>query len=328
MESKIRIGFVGCGRAAELIYLPIVNKLPEIEIKGVIDPIIERRELIAAKIKDCYKSSHIDSSFMDQIDAAIISTPPNSHIPAASGLLKKDKFVLVEKPLALSTNDIKDLIEVEEASKAFLMMGFNHRNWQPVINLKNKLSQNIKVNSAEIIFIGNYNSWNPISFRGEPLNDLGPHVFDLIRFIFNKKIISISAKFLEKNDLKIKIKLPVNTIISCRIAHLEQTIKSINVFSDKGNFFIKLGSTRINPEPGNLRNILDLKDTILRKISGEISPIKNSYYIQLKNFINYIKSNKTAEPGLEDGVEALIAAEAAGISINKNGKEVYLDEIR
>ncbi len=328
MSSKIKLGLVGCGRAAELIYLPALSKFSDIEVKGVIDPIKERRELIAAEFYDCYQSSYIDSNFIEQIDAAIISTPPDSHVTASYELLKNNKYVLVEKPLALSTDGLKDLIGIEAASKASLMMGFNHRNWQPIIILTNKLSQNIKVNSAEIIFIGNYSSWNPVSFKGEPLNDLGPHVFDLVRFIFNKEIISISARFLGKNDLGLTIKIPDDILINCRIAHSNKTVKSLNVNSEEDNFFVKLGSIRIDPEPGNFRKLLDLKDTILRKFLRNTSPIKNSYDVQLNNFINFIKSNGTAEPGIEDGIIALIAAEAAGISLNNKGKEIYLDDIK
>jgi predicted dehydrogenase len=318
---------VGCGRAAELIYSPVINKFPDIEIKGVIDPLKERRELISAKFKNCYKNNYIDSNFIDQIDAAIISTPPDSHISAAAGLLKNNKYVLVEKPLALSMEGVNDLIEIEMASRASLMMGFNHRYWQPVINLKKKLL-NLKVYSAEIIFISNYSSWNPVSFKGEPLDDLGPHVFDLVRFIFEKEILSVSAGFLKNDELGLKIKIQDGILISSKIAHSNKSTKSINVFSDIGNFNIKLGSTRISSKPGSFRKILDLKDTSLRKLSGEASPLKNTYYIQMKNFINFVKSKIPAEPDIKDGVEALIAAEAAAISINENGKEIYLDEIR
>jgi predicted dehydrogenase len=328
LNSKLKIGLVGCGRAAELIYLPAIIKFPDIEVNGVIDPVIERRELIASKFNNCYNSNYLDSNFIERIDAAIVSTPPDSHVAVSSELLKNNKYVLVEKPLALSMEGIKGLTEITKASQASLMMGFNHRNWQPVINLKNKLSQKIKVNSAEIIFIGNYSSWNPVSFKGEPLNDLGPHVFDLVRFLFNEKIISISARFLGKNDIGLTLKIPEDILINCRIAHSNKTVKSLIVNSEEDNFYVKLGSIRINPEPGNFRKLLDLKDTALRKFLRKTSPIKNSYDVQLNNFINFIKSNGTAVPGIEDGIKALIAAEAAGISLNNKGKEIYLDEIK
>jgi predicted dehydrogenase len=319
---------VGCGKAAELIYLPAIKKFPEIEVTGVVDPIKERRELISSSFNNCYQNGSIDSTFIEKIDAAIISTPPDSHVSASNVLLKNNKYVLVEKPLALSMERINDLIKIEEESKASLMMGFNHRYWLPLSNLQNKLSQNIKLKSAEIIFIGDYTSWNPVSFKSDSLNDLGPHVFDLIRFVFNKEIISISARFLGKNDIGLIIRIDDDVLINCRIAHSDKTIKSLDVITEGGNFFVRLGSIRINPEPGNLRKLLNLKDTILRKMLNQTSPIKNSYYIQLNNFINFIKSNKEAMPGIKDGIKALIAAEAAILSLNNSEKEIYLDEIK
>ena len=328
MSSKIRIGLIGCGRAAELIYSSTLNKFPDVEVVGVVDPIKERRELLSGKFNNCCYYSSIETKFIHQIDAAIISTPPQVHVELASQLLKNDKYVLVEKPLALSLDGINDLIEIESSSSASLMMGFNHRHWQPLIELKEKLNRVSKIFSAEIIFTGNYSNWNPVSFISDPLNDLGPHLFDLIRFIFNKDIISISATAMKENSIKIKIRIAASIFIRCQLAHSDETIKSINVNSDGANCFIFLGSTRILPIPGIRRKFLDLNDRIKRKLLLKTSPIKMSYELQLNNFFNFIRSNKHAEPGIKDGMSAILAVMTARESINKYGKEIFLYEIK
>jgi predicted dehydrogenase len=242
-------------------------------------------------------------------------------------LLRNNKYILVEKPLALSMNGINELIEIELSSKASLMMAFNHRYWEPVLALKDMLSKGSEINSAEIIFTGDYNKWNPISFKSDPLDDLGPHLFDLIRFIFNKEIISISAVAKDKNTFQIKVRIDGN-IINCHLAHLDKTIKSIKVKTNNKKYFISRSSVRLCPEPGNVRDFLDFIDTIKRKITRKTSPIKRSYEIQLKKFIDLIKLNNPANPGIKDGIAAVYAVELTRTSIMQNGKEILLNEIR
>jgi len=324
---SLKIGLIGCGRAAELIYLSAINKFSDVEVVAVVDPNEERRELIGKKFKNCFHYHSLDGNLIDQIDAGIICSPPDTHIALSSELLKKNKYVLVEKPLALSTGGIKELIEIESSSKASLMMGFNHRYWQPIVHLKEKLSENPKINSAEMVLTSNYSKWNPVSFISDPLDNLGPHLFDLIRFIFNKEIKSISAVSAGEDIFQMNVKISGGISIKCHLSHLNKTIKSIKVRSDNETFFVTLSSVRINPEPGNIRSFLDLNDMIKRKLTRKTSPIKKTYDIQLKNFFELIRLNNQAHPGIKDGIAAILAIEATRISINKNGKEIFLNEI-
>lgn len=327
MSFKIKIGLVGCGRAAELIYLPAINKFSNIEVKGVIDLIKERRELIASQFNDCYQSNLIDSNFIERIDGAIISSPPDSHVAAASELLKNNKCVLVEKPLSLSMEGIKTLQEVESSSKASLMMGFNHRYWSPAAKLKEELSASTRIDYAEMVFLSNFNKWNPVSFVSDPLDDLGPHVFDLIKYIFNKEIISISANRVGENEFDLVVRIAEDFYIHCYIAHSNDTIKTIRVTSSGGKYFLSLKSARITPEAGFLRNVLDFNDRVKTKLLRKISPISLSYEVQLRKFLDFVISGKAAQPGTEEGISAVLAVEAARMSINDNGKEIYLNEI-
>lgn len=328
MKSKLKIALVGCGRAAELIYLPVVKKFPDVVMSAVVDPVEKRRELISKKFKNCIAYNSLANDFHEQIDAAIIATPPDEHISTASELLRNNKYTLVEKPLALSMNGIKELIEIESSSKASLMMAFNHRYWQPILDLKDMLSKGNEINSAEIIFTGDYSKWNPISFKSDPLDDLGPHLFDLIRFIFNKEITAISAVSTGKNIFQMKVRIYGNVTINCHLSHLNKTIKLIKVKINNKKYFITLSSVRLGPEQGNMRTFLDFSDMIKRKMMRKTSPIKRTYEIQLKKFFDLIRLNNQANPGIKDGVAAIYAVEVARTSIRQNGKEILLNEIR
>lgn len=325
----LKIGIIGCGRAAEFIYLPALNSFDDVEVVGVVDPYDERRELLSKKLNNCACYSSLDQKLIDEIDAAIIITPPDTHVALASVLLRNNKYILIEKPLALTMDDcIRELIEIERLSKASLMMGFNHRYWQPAMELREKLSYENKILSAKIIFTGDYSKWDPVSFRSDALNDLGPHVLDLIRSLFNKEIISIQADSFTKNNIDMKVKIAGEIIIGCHIAHSDRTVKRIKVIGGKKNYYLELGSERLNPEFGTTRKLLDIKDRFKRKLLRRTSPIKKSYQLQLAGFFNFVKTNKPAVPGIEDGIAAIKAIATVQESIKRNGKEVFTDEIK
>ena len=327
MNSKIKLGLIGCGRAAELIYVPALRKFQDINVAAVVDPASERRKLITGNFKNCYGYPTINQDFINQIDAAIICSPPDTHISIASKLLENNKYVLVEKPLALSLDGIEELKKIELESNASLMMGFNHRNWKPVTTLKQELSKGLNIFSGSIVFSGNYHLWNPVSFKTNALNDLGPHVFDLVRYIFDKQVISSSTFLSDKNKFKVKIKLEKDILVDCVIMHSNKNEKSINIKTETGNFFIKLGSTRIQPEDSLKRNIYDFTDNLKNKLLRKTSPIKESFEIQLRTFFNLARGNKNIVPGIEDGIFGILASKAAVKSLNENGRQIYLNEI-
>lgn len=327
-SGKLRIGLIGCGRAAERIYLPALRKIYNIKIMAAVDPIEERRNLISRNFSTCIPYKSINENLFENIDAAIITTPPDSHLILAAEFLKQDKYVLVEKPLSLSLDGIKELREIESLSKAYLMMGFNHRYWVPVIKLKEKLSENAKISFSELIFTSDYSKWNPVSFTSEPLDDLGPHVFDLITYIFDKKIVSVFADQSEENKINLKVKTEGNTNIRCCIAYDNETIRTIRITVGNKKFLISLKSLRILPGAGLLRYAMDLNDRLKTKLLKKEFPFNMSYIVQLEKFFNFVRLGNIPKPGIDEGISAILAVESVRRSINNSGKEIYLDEFK
>jgi predicted dehydrogenase len=61
------------------------------------------------------------------IDAVVISTPPPTHEPLALAALNAGKHVLVEKPMAASTEACRRMVEAARTAGRILAVGFNHR---------------------------------------------------------------------------------------------------------------------------------------------------------------------------------------------------------
>ena len=130
MNAPLRLGLLGCGRAAERLHVPAIGRATATRLAGVFDPIRSRRELIAARQTRCrvFESAEslVDSG---EVDAVIVATPAESHVEMASLALRAGLPVLVEKPLAGSLGEGQRLGTVQRSAGIPLMVGLNRRWW-------------------------------------------------------------------------------------------------------------------------------------------------------------------------------------------------------
>ncbi len=107
MTNKVRLGIVGFGRMVELVHLPLIKKLPEMEVAGIFDVTAQRLELASRRGFPVYES--LPALLSGEIDAVLIATPPSSHYAIALEALHQGKHVIVEKPVTLDGGEAKAL---------------------------------------------------------------------------------------------------------------------------------------------------------------------------------------------------------------------------
>ncbi len=118
----IRIGVIGYGYWGPNLVRNFYETAG-VQVARVSDLRTDRLELLSARYPTIQttRDSHelIDDS---AIDAVAIATPVSSHYELASRALQADKHVLVEKPLASSTDQVQHLIEVAQKRNRVLMV--------------------------------------------------------------------------------------------------------------------------------------------------------------------------------------------------------------
>jgi phthalate 4,5-cis-dihydrodiol dehydrogenase len=102
---------------------------PEYEVLGFSGAEPGSAEAIGAEFGRAAFSS-LEDLLAHAPDAVILATPHATHAPLAVQVLEADIPVLVEKPLAITTEQCDELIGVEAASTAFGMVGHLMR-WAP-----------------------------------------------------------------------------------------------------------------------------------------------------------------------------------------------------
>ena len=104
---QTRVAIAGLGRAAKVIHLPALRKLPEVEVVGGYDP---HQTLDVIPV-----FNSLDALLDTRPDVVVIATPPDTHMDVAVAALRGRAHVFCEKPLA-NTLEQADAIAAAAAS--------------------------------------------------------------------------------------------------------------------------------------------------------------------------------------------------------------------
>ncbi|MGV7224177.1 MAG: Gfo/Idh/MocA family protein [Nitrospinales bacterium] len=322
-HPPLNIGLIGCGRAAERYYLPVLHCMPYVRIAAVADPLLERARLISGAVSNCQPFTSTEKLLQKtELDAVIVVTPPNTHIGIITLSMDAGLPVLVEKPLAPTMAGIDVLQRLINSVGGSVMLGFNRRHWRPVLQLQKIISNETNdYISAQLVMVSNVRKWSSIETKSDPLEDLGSHQFDLLRFIFKREILTISARWTRPDALHMRIKLTGGAVAECRISFDSFSEEVLSFQTSKRKYRIHAGSDRTTPT-NSIRPVLDLYDALIRKVRNRKISILTSYERQLRSFFDYVRSGIKPQPNLTDGIAAIRAVEAARKSAANDACEV------
>lgn len=190
MERKIKLGIVGFGRIVELVHLPLIKRLPEIEVSGVHD-ITEQRQALAAK-RGFHTLDSLDELLASDADIILVSTPPNSHYAIANQALRSGKHVIIEKPVTVTHEEASSLLKTSEQVGRFVTV-FQNRRFDPDFKLVKRVLDEGMI--GDILFVERrhhmfgsgatfgvksfHEGWrNTTEYGGGALFDWGVHLID------------------------------------------------------------------------------------------------------------------------------------------------------
>ncbi len=205
--EKVRVGIVGCGAITQRRHAPEYAENPNVEMAGFTDfnhdRAAEMCRLYGGKVYADFEEILLD----DTVSAVSICSPNSAHAAMSIRALGAGKNVLCEKPMALTLEETRAMLEAEKASGKTLMIGHNQRLIPAHLKAREILSDgaigkplffqcNFKHAGPEAWSIDNTSgTW---FFRREQahfgvLGDLGAHKIDLIRFLTGSEIKSVFA---------------------------------------------------------------------------------------------------------------------------------------
>lgn len=127
-KEELKIGFIGAGSFAQALLLPNVLRLEGITLKGIATGTGANAQRIGERFGFQYCTTDYKEIINDpDIDCVFIATRNNLHARATVDAVRAGKAVFVEKPLALTYEELEEVIKAVEECDGRVMVGFNRR---------------------------------------------------------------------------------------------------------------------------------------------------------------------------------------------------------
>ena len=139
--ATIGVSFIGAGGFARSVLLPIISKCNNVELRGVVTSSGLTARSAGKKFGFAYCASSENEVYSDDATHAVfIATRHARHADMVAKALAAGKAVFVEKPLAVSMEQMRALLKVLRDRESPLMVGFNRRFSPLAMALKEHLS--------------------------------------------------------------------------------------------------------------------------------------------------------------------------------------------
>ena len=215
--SSVRVGLVGPGAFASGVLVPAIRATGCIleSVGGGAGPSASNAQ---ATFGFNRVSESADALLEDSgVDAVVIATRHSTHATQSARALRAGKHVLVEKPLALTAEQLEEVISAANESSGSLTVGFNRRFSPFLQQAKDFLSGEGPMIAVYRVASGQLatDNWNhDIDVGGGRLLGEGCHFLDSLAFLTGSPITEVSTIGFGRPDLPAQA--ADNLIISAR----------------------------------------------------------------------------------------------------------------
>jgi len=128
MARDVRVAVIGAGGVAQVVHLPILKRLPDLEVAALVDPQRAKAETIAERFGVGRVLQDVaDLEGIDGLDAVVVCTPNDVHEDVTMACLEMGLHVLCERPLSTTSESARRMIQASEAAGRQLMVAMNQR---------------------------------------------------------------------------------------------------------------------------------------------------------------------------------------------------------
>jgi myo-inositol 2-dehydrogenase / D-chiro-inositol 1-dehydrogenase len=315
----MKLGILGAGRIGA-VHARNAASSPRIELATVSDVASDAAATLARETGAPVRP--LDAVLEDpEIDAVLLATPTDTHADLCERAADAGKAVFCEKPVDLDTERVRACLARVEAAATTLFVGFNRRFDPSFVTFKRRLDQG-DIGSIEVLSITSRDpSPPPVSYierSGGLFRDMMIHDFDMACWLLNETPRKIHAAGSVLVDQAIGLAGDVDTAVvtlefkSGRICQISNSRRATYGYDQRIEAHGALGML----QAGNRR------DTTIVRADGSgfaSDPAQNffleryaeAYRAELEAFADCVINGGQPSPNGEDGLRALILADAA-----------------
>lgn len=190
----LRAALIGCGGLGK-VHAQMVQQVGGMQMAAFCDVDPARAEQLCREFQGDYATSDVERIFSDNsIQVVYICTHHDTHAPFCIRAAQAGKHILVEKPLALTTEECVEIGRVVETTGAKLMTAFKMRYFDMIVKVKELIPNPLMVTMQMMDNRWPDDMWanDPIKGGGNVLSQ-GVHSCDIMRFVAGSDPVSVYA---------------------------------------------------------------------------------------------------------------------------------------
>lgn len=322
---SIRIGLIGAGIMGADHARIIADEVPGVTIQVVCDASANRAREVADQCGAVDAvTDPLAAIARADVDALLIASPDETHLPLCKAAISARKPTLCEKPLARTAADCLAIMKAEQAcGKRTIQVGFMRRFDPSYREMKATLDAGT-LGTAIMMHNAHRAVSAPASFTGQmSITNAAPHEFDIARHVLGAEFTSVTA-------FQAGSTIQSNGPVMILLQGDHGVLVSIEVNVNAGYGY------DIRAELVGTRGSIELDAPRQSRINAELGArtgypadwrprFAEAYRRQAQDWIRSIRRGLTSEIGASawDGYSAARLAEAAGQSL-REGRSIRL----
>ena len=200
----VRFGVLGAGRIGQ-VHARAIASVEGADLVAIAEPVDAAAKAAQARF-GCELRTIDQIAASDDIDAAVICTPTDTHADLIEQFARAGKAVFCEKPVDLNVDRVKQALATVEAEGATLMVGFNRRFDPDFMAVKAAIDAG-RIGAVEMVTITSRDPGAPpydyIKVSGGIFRDMTIHDFDMARWLLGEEVETVTAQASVLTDPKI-----------------------------------------------------------------------------------------------------------------------------
>lgn len=298
-QSKIRVAVVGAGKMGTH-HARALSKAEGVELVGVCDTNVWKAQLAAWQSNTVAVRDYKD--VLSRVDAVIVAVPTPLHYEVGKAVLGAGAHCLIEKPLASSVDEAKELLALSEEKGLVLQVGHIER-FNPAV-----LEAVQHIRDPRYITVERLGPYDPRMSHIGVVMDLMIHDLDILLTLVGSEVESIEALganlFAKHEDIaNVRVRFKTGCVADLTASRISLTkSRKLRAFQKDSYISLDYGGTALKVYRKKGARIESLKDVeMLSPKLSSTDPLRNEH----QHFLDCIRHNRKPWPSGERGVEAL-----------------------
>jgi predicted dehydrogenase len=332
--APLRVAVVGYGYWGPNLVRNVIDR-PELELAALCERDPERAAAFAARNPAASVYDDLDALVAaPAIDAVLVATPPRTHYGVVQTALAADKHVLVEKPLATTSADARELIDLATERGLVLMPGHTFVYSPPV----NKVRELIEGDVVGEVYFVTSSRMNLGKYQSDGvILDLAPHDLSILLYWLGDRVAEVSAsgRSVFQPDVPetafITLTFEGGTKANVQLSWLaprkvrdmivvgsRRMVQYDDLAADEAVRVYDRGLDVELPQTFGEHQLTYRSGDIVMPRLEAAEPLS----LELQDFAQAIRTGSTPRSNAELGLEIVLAMEAAQRSLDRNGEPV------